>query len=425
MPDRIPIAIIGGGWAGLAAAMELAEAGLPVTLLESAKQLGGRARTVSWDGLLIDNGQHLMIGAYTETLRLMQRLGTLPLLEQRRLNLRVPGFQLHLPDLPAPLHLATGLLKAKGLSLGEKLAATRFIQNLKKRGFQLAEDRTVVEILAAYGQPESLTAKLWAPMCVAALNTPLDLASAQIFCNVLRDSLAGPREASDLIFNRAAMGALLPEAAVDYVVERGGIVRTASKVEGIAQLDAGFLLSSVNIHAERTILAVHPSRVTTLTSSFPALSPTCKAINQFAWEPILTLWLRFATPVQFPFPMLGLGEGQAPWAFERNDIVPGLVSVVVSAHGPHLDKQAELFRDECLALLAAELGPLPHLLNWKTVVEKRATFACTPKLARPDNSTPVANLYLAGDYTAGDYPATLEGAVRSGVKCAHLILDRL
>jgi cation diffusion facilitator CzcD-associated flavoprotein CzcO len=114
------VAIVGGGWAGLAAGVELADAGIPVTLCESAKQLGGRARCVDWNGLAIDNGQHLMVGAYRETLRLMARIGTLDTLERRNLDLRVPGFRLHLPDIPAPLHLAAGLMKAAGLNWSDK-----------------------------------------------------------------------------------------------------------------------------------------------------------------------------------------------------------------------------------------------------------------------------------------------------------------
>jgi hypothetical protein len=125
--------------------------------------------------------------------------------------------------------------------------------------------------------------------------------------------------------------------------------------------------------------------------------------------------------------MLGLGDSQAPWLFERNDIAPGVVALVTSADGPHLSLPAEQLRDDYLTLLAARFGPLPELLAWKTIIEKRATYTCTPDMPRPTNRTSLPGCYLAGDFTAGanaglTYPATLEGAVRSGVECARLIL---
>jgi squalene-associated FAD-dependent desaturase len=422
--DRLTsrIAIVGGGWAGLAAAVTLADAGRPVDLFESARQLGGRARRVDWNGIAIDNGQHLMSGAYRETLDLMHRLGTLDRLERRRLDLRGPGFQLALPGLPAPLHLAVGLLSARGLSLSDKFAAARFMQSLKRTSFRLAHDMTASALLSRHRQPQHLIDRLWEPICVAALNTPLAIASAQVFCNVLRDSLAGAREDSDMLFNRADMGRLLPDAAHGYLTERDSRVHLSRRIDGIRQRDGRFHLSGAEDSANQVIIATHPSRVPALLADIQTADLVSAGLKQFTWQPILTLWLRFASAVDFPYPMLALGHGTAPWVFDRHDLGPGLVSVVASAEGPHLSKSPETLLDELLSKLDTAIGPLPPLVSWKTIVEKRATYACTPNLARPDNITPVSGLYLAGDYTAGDYPATLEGAVRSGVKCARLIL---
>ncbi|NCS64672.1 MAG: desaturase [Hydrogenophilales bacterium CG03_land_8_20_14_0_80_62_28] len=425
-PDSRPdlsIAIVGGGWAGLAAAMTLADAGRRVTLFESAQQLGGRSRSVDWAGLIIDNGQHLMAGAYRETLALMTRLGTLDLLERRRLDLRAPGFRLALPDLPAPFHLAVGLTMARGLSLTDKLAAARFMLALQQRHFKLDSDRSAAILLAEYRQPRRLIERLWQPICVAALNTPLAMASAQVFCNVLRDSLAGARQDSDFLFNRAAMGRLLPEAAQRYLTERGSTVRLSSRVEALRLEQGRFTLLGPDLEADQVIIATHPARVPALLAGIAVAAKTAAQIRQFTWQPILTLWLRFAAPLRFPYPMLALGYGAAPWAFERNDLAPGMVAIVISAEGPHLKQAPERLRDQLLHKLTVELGPLPALLASKAIVEKRATFASRPGLVRPGHATPIAGLYLAGDYTAGDYPATLEGAVRSGVRCAHLIFD--
>ncbi|MFA5081272.1 MAG: hydroxysqualene dehydroxylase HpnE [Hydrogenophilaceae bacterium] len=419
---RPAVAIVGGGWAGLAAAVTLAEAGCPVTLHEAAKQLGGRARSLDWNGIRIDNGQHLMAGAYEQTLALLRRLGTVHLIERRRLEFHGPEFRLRLPGLPAPLHLAVGLIAANGLSLADKLAAARFMQALKRQGFRLPDDLPAGQLLKLHDQSDRLIECLWQPICVAALNTPLVEASAQVFCNVLRDSLAGPRAASDMLFNRADLGRLVPDAARAYLDSRGGTVHLSSKVAGLGQEAGGFRLHGPDTQADRVILATHPARIPDLLAGLPGTEPLADRLRGYAWQPILTLWLRFATPLRFPYPMLALGRTDAPWAFERNDLAPGLAAIVASAEGPHLDLAPEVLRDRWLGLLGERLGPLPALLDWKVIVEKRATYACTPGLWRPANRTAIPGLCLAADYTAGDYPATLEGAVRSGVKCAQLII---
>jgi len=426
MPAK-QVAIVGGGWAGIACAIELADQGVPVTLFEAAKQLGGRARRVDWDGLAIDNGQHLMIGAYRETLRLMTRLGTAQHLERRQLQLSMPGFLLQLPRLPKPLHLAFGLLTAHGLSLRDKLAAARFMRHLQALNFILAADQPVSELLAHQRQPKNLIEKLWSPLCIAALNTPLQQASAQVFCNVLRDSLDGTRADSDLLFNRADLGTLLADAGETYLRQRQCEIHTCSKVEAITRSNLGFHLAGPEFTATQVVLAPHPARLPALLNGLPELAGVAAQLNGYTWQPILTLWLRFAKPLPLPFPMLGLGDSHAPWVFERNDIAPGVFSLVTSADGPHLSLPAEQLRDDYLALLAARFGPLPELLAWKTITEKRATYTCTPDMPRPANRTSLPGCYLAGDYTAGadarlTYPATLEGAVRSGVECARLIL---
>ncbi len=406
----------------MAAAVELAAHGQEVLLLEAAAQLGGRARSLDWAGLRIDNGQHLFIGAYRETLRLLRRLGRADRLERRALQLSLPDFRLALPRLPAPWHLAWGLMTARGLSLRDKWSAAAFMHALRKRGFKLPHDMTAIELLVKSRQSARLIDALWAPIGVAALNTPLAAASAQVFCNVLRDGLAGRRADSDLLFQRTDLDSLLPSAAAEYIRRQGGEVRLRTRVKRLVHQGRGYRLVGADVEAARVILAVHPAHVPGLVAQLPSMAALCNALDSYSWQPILTLWLRFARPLALPYPMLALGSGQSPWVFDRQDLAPGLISLVLSAEGPHLDLPGETLLAQSLARLADRLGPLPPLAGWKRIVEKRATFACRPGLPRPGNRTPLPGLYLAGDYTYGDYPATLEGAVRSGVECARLIL---
>lgn len=416
------VAVVGAGWAGLAAAVELAAHGRPVTLLEAAKQPGGRARSVDWNGIRIDNGQHLFIGAYRETLRLMRRVGSAERLQRQPLQLILPEFRLTLPRLPAPLHLAWGLLSAQGLSLAEKWAAARFMRSLQRRHYRIPDDITAAQLLSQHRQPSRLIDLLWSPICVAALNTPLPEASAQVFCNVLRDSLGGERADSDFLFNRGELDALFPSPAVAFIMGQGGEVHLRQRVKTVSRQDGVYLLEGSAVHADRVVLAVHPARLPPLLAQLPEMAAVASQVSRYAWQPIHTTWLHFAEAVRLPYPMLALGGGQSPWVFDRHDLAPGLLSLVVSAEGPHLDQPDTVLRDQYLARLRELLGPLPILLGWKTIVERRATYSCQPGMPRPDSATPLPGLYLAGDYTRGDYPATIEGAVRSGVECARLIL---
>lgn len=408
------VAIVGAGYAGLACAVELAGAGCQVDVFEASRTLGGRARAVSLDGLQVDNGAHILVGAYRETLRLMEKVGAgataMAALRRERLHLSFPGHvEVVAPNLPAPLHLAWALLSARGLGWRDKWAALRFMRTQQQRGFLLAQDGTVAELLAAAAQTERARRFLWEPLCLAALNTPPAIASAQVFLRVLRDSLAADRAASDLLLPTTDFSNLFPEPAARYVERHGGRIWRSQRVKALADLDG---------YAHR-VLAVAPSHLA-------ALAPDIAAALEFAWQPIATGYLAYPEPVRLPFPMMGLDTqqgGYAQWVFDRGALCgqPGLLAAVISGEGVWQALDHSALADAIHAQLAAVLPDLPPPLRTWVIEEKRATFACTPGLRRPATATAQANLWLAGDYVAGDYPATLEGAVRSGVAAARAI----
>jgi predicted NAD/FAD-dependent oxidoreductase len=258
---------------------------------------------------------------------------------------------------------------------------------------------------------------------VAALNTPAPLASGQVFCNVLRDSLMGDRADSDFLFSRGDLGSLFVDPALEFIRLRGGSVQLGSRVDAMETgADGDGNAAIAGGRYTDVVWAVHPGQLARLAEQNSALAEPARLAASYTWQPILTTWLHFAAPLNFSYPTLGLGPGQAPWAFDRSDLAPGLVAIVVSAQGPHLQTPDEARLAEFITLLTRMLGPLPPLLDSQTIVEKRATYTCTPHLPRPANRL-APGIYLAGDYTEGPYPATLEGAVQSGVKCAHLILE--
>jgi len=424
------IAVIGGGWAGLACAVELTAAGHRVCVFESARQLGGRARRVMVHGVPLDNGQHILIGAYHETLRLMRLAGADPdaLLARRPLELHHPagGFRLRLPRLPAPLHLAIGLLTARGTSLREKLSAARFMRALQRDGYRLQRDISVAELLDRHGQTGNIRRFMWEALCLAALNTPPASASAQLFAHVLRDSLGGNREDTDLLLPATDLGRPFPDTARNCVEAGGGEIRLSSRVE--------MLQPSLTIGEEtfaHVVVATAPQHASALLRGVPETAGIASQLDSYAFEPIGTVYLGYPAALNFPFPMLGLDKPEpgriGQWAIERSDEKSGhgIAACVLSGEGPWNSLDNEALAATLHRELQDTLGrTLPTPLWHQVIRERRATFSCRPGLFRPTPDTPVRGLWLAGDHVCADYPATLEGAVRSGVAVARRILAK-
>ena len=426
--DAPRIAVIGAGWAGMAAAVTLIEQGARVVVFEASRQLGGRARRVTLDGVDLDNGQHILIGAYTETLRLMQVVGVDPQVALLRFPLELrtaSGFHLKVAPLPAPLHLAVGLLGAHGLGFADRLRAARFVHGLRTARFRVRQDDSVAALLATWDQSEALRRLLWEPLCVSALNTPSARASAQVFANVLRDTLGGARAASDLLLPRTDLGALFPEPASGFVTHRGGEVRLGTPVRSLDAGADGIRLDVDSAPFARAIVACGPQHAAPLLKRDQRLGGIAQTIDALDHEPIYTVYLQYPDTVSLPFPMLGFTDGLLQWAFDRGALSGhrGLIAGVLSASGRH---EALTHPDLATAIhdeLAAGLANLPAPRWTRVIAERRATFSCRPGLARPAIETPVGQVLLAGDYTASDYPATLESAVRSGVAAARLALN--
>jgi squalene-associated FAD-dependent desaturase len=426
--DGVNVAIIGAGWAGMAAAVALAQAKIPVTVFEAARHLGGRARSVEIEGVELDNGQHMLVGAYRETLRLMRVVGADPdkLLLRAPLAIEYPGkFSLRAPRLPAPLHLLVALLTAGGLAWGERIAAMRFIAAMRRNAYRIAADMPVSELLAQQRQSGALARYLWEPLCVSALNTPAATASAQVFLNVLRDGLDGAREASDFLIPRTDLGRLFPGPAAKFVRANGGAVQLGTPVHALDKTVDGFVLDDRPERYTHAILAVGPHQVDALLDRFPLLAPMRRSLAEFSYEPIYTCYLQYPPKVSMPRAMTGFDGGTIQWVFDRGRLngAAGLLAAVISARGGHQNVSQDEVASAMHRELAAFLPGLPQPLWSRVIAEKRATFSCRPGVARPENKTAVRNLCLAGDYTASDYPATLESAVRSGVLAAHLVLE--
>ena len=438
------IAVVGGGWAGCAAAVTLASAGHPVTIIEQARTLGGRARRVAVNGIELDNGQHVLLGAYRQTLALMtavhpsteagRLLHRLPLTLRPFGGMRPGAFAFEAWNAPAPLHVAAGMLSARGLTWSERIALITGYRRLARADFRRAADESVARHFAA--TPRRAFAAVWQPLCLAALNTPPERASVNVFARVLRGALGGPAHHSDLIVPAVDLSACFPDAAAAFVTARGGNVRAGTSVRAIEEAGDAVALT-LGTDVERfaaAIIAVGPHQLAACVGAATAEEPAWRVrlarIDAFTYESITTIYLGFAGPVPFAAPMLRLDDAPGQWAFDRSDASAwnganagtSLVAVVISAGGPHdAQDHATLVRDVEAQLRRLE-PRLPPVDFSRVIAERRATYACTPGLARPEGGRVSRGVYLAGDYTDPEFPATLEAATRSGVAAARALI---
>lgn len=398
--------MVGGGYAGMAAAVLLAEHRVPVTLFEAGPVPGGRARRIVSQGMTLDNGQHILVGAYGELYRLMRTVGV-PQSALLRMPLEIRyarGFAFRRLWLPGAAGLLGGLLAARGIPLAERVAAVRFLSRMRSARFALARDASVAELLAQHRQSGRIGHFLWRPLCVSALNTPPELASANVFLAVLRDTLGGEGEASDLLLPRVDLSQLFPEPAAAFVRAHGGEVRLRETVRELAVLRRKFAA---------LIVAVGPHQLKALLPEAP----------EHSYQPIYTCYLQYDKALRLPLPMLGLGEGVVQWVFDRGALLGehGRLACVISAQGDHQQMASAELAERCQSELAAVLPALGRPEWSRVIAEKRATI--TSSVGRPKvDLQPRPGVFLAGDYTDPEYPPTLEAAVRSGVRAASSVL---
>lgn len=428
VPSMGSVAIVGAGWAGLACALKLSQAGYNPAVFESAPEPGGRARRALIEGQDRDNGQHLMLAGCESLKTLFQTAG---------IQLPVAPFQyqsgarqLAVPAKAGRLGLAIALLRARGFSWQERYQLLRAFHTLQRSSWHVAHTQTVADWLQLTKQPDSLINDFWAPLALAILNTPIHEAAMWRLTPVLRDTLGRGGSFLCLLQPESNLSTSIVDPVVSAIKHAGGRVHCGIRITGVEQTISGFQLHQSNGCTEafdQVVLALPPWSLSHLRLP-PALNANAWA-QTFGSQPIATVYLGFDASFRLPTALLqidGPTSGDARvWAMDRAHCgEAGVIALSLSAEGPWHSLSGDALTQACLCTLQRAVESLPPCLWQKAVTVQRATYAATPQalLAQAD-LIPLPGFHLAGDWTHPEYPATLEAAVSSGFAAAQRILQ--
>lgn len=420
------ILVIGGGWAGIAAAVEAAERGHQVLLVEERPYLGGRARSFidRESGHHIDNGQHVMMGCYSAFLHVIETLGTVSLVEAQP-ALKV-GFvdnstTKHVLDaagLPGKLGVVAGLLRLSGIGLGSRIACARLALMIAI-GTATGRGLTCREFLDQQRQPQDTITRFWEPLVLATLNAPLQSASAELLVSVLKLAFLGSRKDSALLIPKSGLSDLVSPLPT-WLSSCGGEVRLSTSVDRLNLVEGrctSVVLSDGSIAEVNAVISCIPERA--FRRLLDASSITIPMPSAQTSSPIVSAYLWYDNQWMSDELLAALGT-TVQWVFNKRRVAPGLVAVTVSAG----DAIVAMSQEQIIELCDAELRSLlpeaasARLLRGLVIKEKAATPLIGPTADRVSvrhATTAVSNLFVAGDWTSTGLPATIEGAARSGV----------
>ena len=443
-------AIIGGGFAGLAAGVELAARGFRVNLLEARPRLGGRAYSFTDEasGEVVDNGQHAMMGCYTHTLAFLEQIGaTRKLVRQPNLHVEMIHPQrgagaITGSSLPSPLHLLGGILGYRLLSRAERVCALlggmRLMAMRRRHDLQLAQ-RTVQQVLIALGQSANARSCFWNPVAIATLNESPARAAAAPFAEVLARAFFRSRADSQFVLPKVGLSDLYTDDARVFIEAHGGTITVKSTIAGLALTDgrvsAVELRDGTHIETEACISSVPPRALPGLLPGPLRISSTLGALEQLDASPIVSTHLWFDRPV-LESEFVGLLGTDTQWVFNRSKLTANgtsngtqCVSAVISAGRDVVEWDSSRIADTVVSdlRLLVPAARAAQLLRSVVVKEKYATISPTPtaERLRPRADTTIDNFFLAGDWIQTGLPPTIESAVFSGQRAAQLVADRL
>lgn len=453
------VIIIGGGFAGLSAAVELSSAGFPVTLIEQRRFLGGRAYSFfdKNSGLELDNGQHILMGCYEQTFRFLEKIGASDNLFFQKnlcvdfLDTNGNTYRLDCLPLPAPLHILSGILRFKAISISERIRMLNMAKGvLFGNATNTAHDLTITEWLKRLGQGEKARETLWDIVTLATMNEHPDQSSAAIFRNVMKHAFFSYRRDSRIVLPVVPLSKMFTEAAEIYIRKNGGSIEKGSAVSALltdnnsvsgVKLKDGrvfrgdYYISAVPYYSvQRLFAGIEGTKGTVFSgtefNSVPNV-PFVPSIPGLSPSPIISIHLLFNKSLT-EYSFAALLNSPIQWVFNKEKIFRdaayrGLLSIVISGAHQYIDVSSEELVEMALRELKKVIPATStaKLLRSKVIKERHATFSPQPGIDkhRPSQKTAIKNLFLAGDWTDTGLPATIEGAVLSGHKCAKAIIS--
>ncbi len=433
--------IVGGGLAGLSAAVDLSSSGLRILLVEQKPHLGGRTYSFRdrMTGDVVDNGQHLMMGCYRETLRYLDTIGSshqTTLQPQLHIDFLHPTkgpAALHCLSLPSPLNILTGLLRLQTLPFVHRLRllrlGTELLASSEKKERELAS-LTVDEWLRRCGQTEENRKYLWDVIAIGTLNDDPKTVSALLFYRVLKTAFMGRARDASLLIPRAGLSEVLVNPAVEFINQRGGTVLPGTPADSFIFGRKGMKGISVGKRELRGTTVISAVPYYSLQAMFRNSNgdpPIEQPLHAFHSSPIITIHLWYERRI-FEKEFAAILDSTIQWIFNKTAIFGQTsgdrqcLSLVISG----ASKQVDWPKDRLVSAACRELSRvIPDTRRLKPVhsvviKEKRATFSATPQIlpARPGVVTDAENFFLAGDWTETGFPATIEGAVQSGFGAA-------
>ncbi len=449
MVEAKDVIVIGGGFAGLSAGVALAEKGFRVALLEGKPALGGRAYSFAdaESGDFVDNGQHVLMGCYSETLDFLDRIGAKqnlvvhPDLEIEMLDRGGASATLKTAHLPGPFHMSTGLLRYRHLTIGQRLRVLtggfRMLA-LRRRDPSALQRMTVAQLMDTLGQDERARQAFWYPLSIATLNDEPEISSAALLAEVLKRGFFSKRSDSAFVYSRVGLSELYCTSAAEIIERSGGVVATRMPVESIdvengsavrVRMRDGTRLGAANI-----ICAVPSRQVARMLPASMRTDAFFAPISALPSSPIICVHAWFDREVTNSA-FVGFIGTDTQWMFNKRRIFemhgerhPGYLSFVISGARKLVDRS----NDELIGIVMEDLKTMipaaskAKLLRALVMKEKHATMAPAPETfrLRPTTVTPIANLFLAGDWVQTGLPATIESAVISGRAAAAAVSNR-
>ena len=420
------VIVIGGGFAGLTAAAYLAKNKFKVTLLESSPKLGGRAYSFldKETNSVLDNGQHILMGCYSETLKFLSLIGAKENFHfQKRLEVKFVKEKFRILPLKSfpfvyPINLLIAILRFEAISFSDRMGLLKVFIGLFFLSSDKLSNMNIKEWLETENQSQDVQAAFWRILAVGALNTSIEKASAEIFIDILKQIFLKGNSAATIVLPKYGLSESYCKNAEEYIVKNGGEIILSEPVEKI-------------IISDDNITEMHSSKKVFLDFDFVISAIPAFAINRiiddeskiiipdFKYSSILNihLWLK---ENKIPEGFFGLINSPLHWVFNKGSHL----NIVISDADELVNKSDEdliqMVKDEMKKFFLLDPGIIS---NYKIIKEKRATFIPSNEIIdkRPTQETQIKNLILAGDWVDTGLPSTIESAVKSGRVAAELI----